>query len=61
MCAIYSYRSVVTKTRNGMERNGLFRSVLFRTLRLEAIQYLALNPKNFDFGIPDPKSNNLNK
>ena len=47
---------VVTKTRNGMERNRVFRPVLFRIFRPEAIQSLSLNPKNFDLGIPNPKS-----
>ena len=47
---------VVTKTRNGMERNGLFHSVVFQILRHEAVLYLSPNPKNFDLGIPDPKS-----
>ena len=57
-----NYR-VVTKTRNGMERNGterngLFHSILFQTLHPEAIQCpSSLNPKNFDFRIPNPKSN----
>ena len=38
------------------ERNGPFHFVLFQILHLEAIQYLSLNPKNFDLGIPNPKS-----
>ena len=41
---------------NGMERNRLFYPILFQILRPEAIQYHSLNPKNFDFGIPNPKS-----
>ena len=32
------FRTVVTKTRNEMERNGLFHPVLFRILLPEAIQ-----------------------
>ena len=48
---IKALQRVVTKT-----RNGLFHPVLFRILRLEAIQYLSLNPKNLNFGIPNPKS-----
>ena len=39
-----------------MERNGLFRHVFFRILHPEAIQCLSLNPKNFDLGIPNPKT-----
>ena len=38
-----------------MELNGLFRSVLFRILRIEAILYLSLDPKNFNLGIPNAK------
>ena len=39
-----------------MERNRLFHPVLFRILRPIAIQSLPLIPKNFDLGIPNPKS-----
>ena len=46
-------RGVVTKTRNGMEQKGQFHSVVFRILRPEAIDYISLNPKNFDLGIPN--------
>ena len=52
---LHSVQEVVTETRNGMEQNGLFHPVLFWILRLEAIQYLSLNPKNFNLGIPNPK------
>ena len=44
---------VVTKIRNGTDYSIPF---FFRILRPEAIQYLSLNPKTFDFGIPNPKS-----
>ena len=37
--------------------NGLFHPILLQILCPEAIQYLSLNPKNFDLGIPNPKSN----
>ena len=37
------------------ERNGLFHPVFFRILHPEAIQYLSLNPKNFDLGIRNSK------
>ena len=49
-------KTVVTKTRNRMEWNGLFRPVLFRIFHPKAIQYVSLNPKNFDLGVPNPKS-----
>ena len=39
-----------------MKRNELFHSVLFWILRPESILYLFLDPKNFDLGIPNPKS-----
>ena len=47
-------KRVVTKTRNGMERN--FHSILFQVLCPEAIQSLSVNLKNFNLGIPNPKS-----
>ena len=50
---------VVTKNRN--VRNGLFHSVLFWILDPEAIRYPSLNPKNFDLGIPNPKSKFFHK
>ena len=39
-----------------MEQNRLFHPVPFWILRPEAIQYLSLNPKIFNVGIPNPKS-----
>ena len=47
---------VAPKTRNGIEWNGLFHSVLFWILCPEAIQSPFLNPKNFNLGVPNPKS-----
>ena len=42
----------------GTERNRLFHFVLFQILHHEAMQH-SLNLKNFDLGIPNPKSNLL--
>ena len=42
------------------EWNGLFPSVLFWIIQLEAILHLLLDSKNFDLGIPDPKSKLVN-
>ena len=46
---------MVTKTWNGTEQNRLFHFIFYQIVHPKAIQYMSLNPKNFNLGIPNPK------